>query len=104
MTRFPRIKQKWACGPCAVRFLIKHFEGIDVPEKELVVDLATNVDGFTTLPRNIIKYLRGRGYTARPRRGMRGLMAVLKCPWMSSYGVGLIKTKTARSTIHTGSL
>jgi len=55
MTRFPRIKQKWACGPCAVRFLIKHFEGIDVPEKELVVDLATNVDGFTTLPRNIIK-------------------------------------------------
>lgn len=55
MTRFPRIKQKWTCGPCAVRFLIKHFEGIDVPEKELVVDLATNVDGFTTLPRNIIK-------------------------------------------------
>ena len=30
--------------------------------------------------------------------------AVLKSPWIVPCGVGLIKTKTARSTIHTGSL
>jgi hypothetical protein len=100
MTRkpFPRTRQKYACGPAAGRFCLKHFLDLDIPEVRLVREMKTNTkNGYSTLPRNLMKCLRMYGLTVTPRRGMsirslqnnlaKGRLVI--CPFWDHYHVAL---------------
>ncbi len=95
---FPRTRQKYACGPAAGRFCLKHFLDLDLPEERLVREMKTNTEnGYTTLPRNLMKCLRSYGLKVTPKRGMsiRSLKGHLEkgrlviCPFWDHYHVAL---------------
>jgi predicted double-glycine peptidase len=70
MTHFPRIKQKYACGPAACRFCIRHFFNWDVNEIVLMIEMKTDMERMTTLPRNLMRVMRKYGLIVRSYHNM----------------------------------
>jgi len=70
MTKFPRIRQRYACGPAACRFCVKHFYGVNLSEAVLMMEMRTDPEGMTTLPRNLMRVMRRYGLIVRSFHGM----------------------------------
>jgi len=68
--KFPRIKQKYACGPAACRFCVKHFLDKDIAEAVLIMEMRTDPKGMTTLPRNLMRVMRRYGLIVRSYHDM----------------------------------
>ena len=63
--KYPRIKQKYSCGPAAVRFCLLHLLDVGVSEEGLMKQMKTDKNGMTTLPFRLMKCLRTHGLQVR---------------------------------------